>query len=111
MPWGLSTGNHAADSQAALDKPQEMTALVQREGSSSRLLKEQPTLGEEDVVHSLQTKERLDGDETPTRRKVVDKKSWDYIVKSGVAGGVAACAVCDFNTSSIWLYLCRPNRG
>lgn len=106
MPWGLSTGNHAEDSQAALDKPQEMTLK-----GSARLLKEQPALGEEDVVHSLRAKERLEGDETPTasRRRTVDKKSWDYIVKSGVAGGVAACAVCHIYISPVAGSMYRPD--
>ncbi|KAF2094980.1 putative mitochondrial carrier protein [Rhizodiscina lignyota] len=27
-----------------------------------------------------------------TRQKILDKKSWDYIVRSGLAGGIAGCA-------------------
>ena len=26
----------------------------------------------------------------------LDKKSWEYIIKSGVAGGLAGCAVCHY---------------
>jgi solute carrier family 25 protein 16 len=27
--------------------------------------------------------------------EILDKQSWEYIIKSGVAGGLAGCAVCD----------------
>jgi hypothetical protein len=27
-------------------------------------------------------------------RKPIDKRSWDYILRSGFAGGLAGCAVC-----------------
>lgn len=27
-------------------------------------------------------------------RRTLDKRSWEYIVKSGLAGGFAGCAVC-----------------
>jgi solute carrier family 25 protein 16 len=26
--------------------------------------------------------------------KKMDKKSWEYLIKSGLAGGIAGCAVC-----------------
>jgi hypothetical protein len=31
----------------------------------------------------------------PRPQAKLDKSSWEYIIKSGVAGGLAGCAVCD----------------
>lgn len=30
----------------------------------------------------------------PTPRRIVDKQSTEYMIKSGIAGGLAGCAVC-----------------
>ena len=32
----------------------------------------------------------------PTSRRQVNKQSTEYIIKSGIAGGLAGCAVCSF---------------
>jgi solute carrier family 25 (mitochondrial carrier protein), member 16 len=33
-------------------------------------------------------------DEAIVPKRQMDKQSWEYIIKSGVAGGLAGCAVC-----------------
>jgi len=37
-------------------------------------------------------------DDAIMRQKRTNKRTWDYIWKSGVAGGMAGCAVCFFDT-------------
>ena len=36
---------------------------------------------------------RMNAGSSPATRKEVDKKSFDYMLRSGVAGGLAGCAV------------------
>ena len=102
MPWGLTAGENASKTDMALDKPQKMTSAIQT-GSPSRLIKEPsicPT--DQESLIPIGSKDREGSASTPAQKKV-DKKSWDYIIRSGVSGGVAGCAVCGFyNYKSKW---------
>jgi solute carrier family 25 (mitochondrial carrier protein), member 16 len=78
----------------ALDKPHEMTSAIQT-SASSRVLKETsicPT--DQEAMVPIRSNDRDGLASTPAQKKL-DKKSWDYIIRSGIAGGVAGCAVCN----------------
>jgi len=36
-------------------------------------------------------------------RPATDKKSWEYITKSGISGGLAGCAVCSKSKINQWV--------
>lgn len=93
MPVGLRTGNDAFSAQAALDKPQEMTTAIQSRASS--LLHKDTSICPTDQESVLPQRRRSDreGGTMAVKQGRLDKKSWDYIIRSGIAGGIAGCAV------------------
>ena len=64
-----------ASASAPKDKSRQMEAVQKKRGTV------EPAICPKD-----------DGAIAPTR-KVVDKQSWDYVWRSGLAGGMAGCAV------------------
>lgn len=106
MPSGPSLGNNnASDSYKPLQRPQEMTSAVQ---PSSRLLKGDPAICPTDQEAVVPAGARFG---EGRNSKKMDKQSWDYIIRSGIAGGVAGCAVCEahrlaLNSSYKFEHLC-----
>lgn len=93
MPVGLRAGNDASPTHSALDKPQEMTSALQTKASS--LLAKEPSIcptDQESIIPGVRRTDRR-GSGALEAQKKLDKRSWDYIVRSGVAGGIAGCAV------------------
>lgn len=50
---------------------------------------------------------------SPQTKAPVDKQSWDYVLRSGLAGGIAGCAVRHFRLVLLTLSnaLCRQRRS
>ncbi|KAF2428655.1 mitochondrial carrier [Tothia fuscella] len=74
--------------------PLEVAILVVFSSESSRGILHKPLLIEKDPAICSTDDDAI----LPNRRseKPTDKKSWEYIVKSGVAGGLAGCAAKTF---------------
>jgi len=86
MPASI-TGRHAAET--ILDESPEMTTVAEQQ--------KHPIC---DTDHSAIIPLGNKKDEAEEKTKVpVDRQSWNYIVRSGIAGGLAGCAVCDHEIS------------
>ena len=82
-----SGGGYAA---TTLQSPQP--SQMEPGGGSRRLLEESETMAQEKPGIIYKTGETSAG-VLKAEKKVLDKRSLDYIVRSGVAGGLAGCAV------------------
>ena len=82
MPPSILTGNHAGDATHARDM-----STAEAVGHQSRFGDESTHYKRNEATKATKAVRRAPD---PTQ---LDKHSWEYIVKSGIAGGFAGCAV------------------
>ena len=72
------------------------TIEMDSRGAASRLL-EEPPLGPDKRIYSSANAPVTAGKTAPPETKELDKRSLDYVLRSGLAGGLAGCAVSSWN--------------
>lgn len=97
MPVGLTTAKDVASSQSSLDQPQKMTTALPSKSAAGLLLKEPSICPTDEEAQFHRPADVKHGMATGTQKRL-DKKSWEYVIKSGVAGGIAGCAVSFFES-------------
>lgn len=70
-----------------------MTAAAALSNKAGALLGQDPSICPTDQEAKFHRPADAEHRSIAGRQKTVDKRSWDYIVRSGLAGGVAGCAV------------------
>lgn len=86
MP-GAFTGHAATISQSSQPSQMEQPA-------PKRLLEEPSPLNTRPNLAAVHDASLAVSGASRVEGKHIDKKSWGYVVRSGVAGGLAGCAVC-----------------
>ena len=82
--------NNAADDPSRIMTAAQTTLTAHTTQSSKR----QPPICLTDEEAVVSAKDKKDNMASDSPRRKVDKRSTEYVIKSGLAGGLAGCAVC-----------------